>query len=53
MGRGSGRGRVWDQGGCERGIIVLVKNQKKKNSGGGRGSGWGVRVDVTEELKFL
>ena len=29
-----------------------MKNQKKK-SGGGRGSGWGVRVDVTEELKFF
>ena len=29
---------------------------KKKLGGGGRGgegSGWGVRVDVNEELKFL
>ena len=32
---------------------------KKKNQGGGRfgggggGSGWGFRVDVNEELKFL
>ena len=25
----------------------------KKNSGGGGGSGWGVRVDVNEELNFL
>ena len=36
---------------------VFVKIQKKKNSGGGGGSvggsGWGVRVDVNEELKFL
>ena len=44
-----------------------MKIQKKKNWGGGRGrgvrgggglvggsgSGWGVRVDVNEELKFL
>ena len=39
-------------------IEVLVKNNKKnifflggEGSGGG-GSGWGVRVDVNEELKF-
>ena len=40
------------QGGCEQRIEVFVKIQKK---GGGRvgGSGWGVRVDVNEELKFL
>ena len=54
------------QSGCERGIEVFVKIQKKNFGGGGRGgggsvggsvggsgSGWGVRVDVNEELKFL
>ena len=54
------------QGGCERRIEVFVKIQKKKTffwgggsgggggvGGGGSGSGWGVRVDVNEELKFL
>ena len=51
------------QSGCERRIEVFVKIQKKKNLGGGglgggglvggSGSGWGVRVDVNEELKFL
>ena len=58
-----GRGR--GQGGCERRIEGFVKIQKKKFfgggvggggrgvSGGGSGSGWGVRVDVNEELKFL
>ena len=60
MGRGVGLG---GQGGCERRIEVFVKIQKKKNffflggggSGVGRmgGGGWGVRVDVNEELKFL
>ena len=57
MGRG--------QGGCERRIEVFVKIQKKISfggggvggeggrGGGGSGSGWGVRVDVNEELKFL
>ena len=49
------------QGGCERRIEGFVKIQKK-NFGGGRGgrgvsggsgSGWGVRVDVNNELKFL
>ena len=42
-------------------IEVFVKIKKKKNWGGGGvggrvggvGSGWGVRVDVNEELKFL
>ena len=41
-------------------IEVFVKIQKKKfffggggGSMGGSGSGWGVRVDVNEELKFL
>ena len=45
------------QGGCERRIEVFVKIQKKffwgGGGGGGSGSGWGVRVDVNEELKFL
>ena len=46
-----GGGRVGGgQGARERGIEVFVNIQKK--SGGGR-SGWGVRVDVNEELKFL
>ena len=42
------------QGGCKRRIGVFV-NIQKKNLGGGssRGSGWGVKVDVYEELKFL
>ena len=43
------------QGGCER-IEVFVKIRKKKMGGGGgerEGSGWGVRVDVNEKLKFL
>ena len=39
------------QGRCERRSEVLVKI--KKNEGGGVGSGWGVRVDVNEEFKFL
>ena len=60
-GGGGGRGR--GQGGCERRIEVFMKIQKKKNWGGRggwggsggqwEGSGWGVRVDVNEELKFL
>ena len=55
------------QSGCERRIEVFVKIQKKDfffgggvggvrwggGSVGGSGSGWGVRVDVNEELKFL
>ena len=50
---------VGGQSGCERRIEVFVKIQKKKFGGGlgvggvGGGSGWGVRVDVNEELKFL
>ena len=54
--RGGGRGRVGGgQGGCEQRIEVFVKIQKKQLGVGGRGegSGWGVRVDVIEELKFL
>ena len=46
--RGGGVG-LGGQGGCERRIIVFVKIQKY--SGGG--TGWGVRVDVKEELKFF
>ena len=55
------------RGGCERGIEVFVKIQKKIGGGWVGGSGWrgqgvggwvwggrvGVRVDVNEELKFL
>ena len=55
---GGGGGSGWgSQDGCERRIEVFLKIQKKKkrNCGGGGsgGSGWGVRVDVNEELKFL
>ena len=62
---GSGWGGGGGQGGCERRIEVFVKIQKKKNFFGGRGgggpvgggwvggSGWGVRLDVNEKLKFL
>ena len=46
---GSGLG---GQDGCERRIEVFVKIKKKIFLEGG-GSGWGVRVDVNEELKFL
>ena len=64
MGGGVGVG-LGGQSGCERRIEVFVKIQKKDFLGGGRGvrggsvggggsgSGWGVRVDVNEELKFL
>ena len=66
VGGGGGVG-LGGQGGCERRIEVFVKIQKKKKGGGGRGgggvegggsvggsgSGWGVRVDVNNELKFL
>ena len=47
------------QSGCERRIEVFMKIQKKNfffgggGSSGVSGSGWGVRVDVNEELKFL
>ena len=54
---GSGLG---GQDGCERRIEVFVKIQKKNIfflGGGGSGGGgvglWVVRVDVSEELKFL
>ena len=44
------------QDGCERRMKVFVKIQKNKFFWrGGRvgGSGWGVRVDVNREVKFL
>ena len=50
---GSGLG---GQDGCERRIEVFVKIKNKFFffwGGGSGGSGWGVRVDVNEELKFL
>ena len=66
VGGGWGVGvRLGGQSGCERRIEVFVKVQKKKfffggggggsvgGGVGGGGSGWGVRVDVNEELKFL
>ena len=48
---GGGGGGGGGQGGCESRIEVFWKIQKK-NIGGG-GPGWGVRMDVNEELKFL
>ena len=62
VGGGGGQGGLGGQSGCERRIEVFVKIQKKRfffwGGGGGGvrtvgGSGWGVRVDVNEELKFL
>ena len=59
FGGGVGWGvRLGGQSGCERRIEVFVKIQKKNfflggGVGGGSGLGWGVRVDVNEELKFL
>ena len=49
---------VGGQGGCEQRIEVFVKIPKKNIfffGGGGRGggSGWGVRVDVNEELEVF
>ena len=49
------------QGGCERRLEVFVKIKNKIFIwGGGRGgsgqggwSGWGVRIDVNKEVKFL
>ena len=49
-GGGSGLG---GQDGCERRIEVFVKIKKKLLLFFLGGSGWGVRVDVNEELKFL
>ena len=41
-------------GRCESRIEVFWKiPQKKLGGGGGGGSGWGVRMDVNEVLKFL
>ena len=40
------------QGGCDRRIEAFGKIHTKKIRGGG-GSGWGIRVDVNEELKFM
>ena len=51
-----GRGWWWGGGGqgrCDRRIKVFVKIQKKKIGGGGGLSGWGFRVEVNKELKFL
>ena len=54
FGGGGGLGWGGGQGGCERRIEVFVKIKEKKWGGGGvRGSGWGVRLGVNEELKFL
>ena len=63
---GGGRGGSdWggDQGICEQRSEAFVNIQKKKFGGGGRGgqvrggrvggSGWGVRMDVNGEVKFL
>ena len=52
---GGGGVGLGGQSGCERRIEIFVKIQKKNFffGGGGGGSGWGVRVDVNEELKFL
>ena len=54
-GGGGGGGGCWvgGQGGCESRIEVFWKIPKKKKRGGGGGSGWGVKMDVIEELKFL
>ena len=66
--RGSGQGGVGlgggGQGGWERRIEAFVKIQKNilfffggggegRGGGGSEGSGWGVRVDVNGEEKFL
>ena len=58
FGGGGGVVGLGGQGGCERRIEVFVKIQKNIFGGGGgsvggSGSGWGVRVDVSNELKFL
>ena len=57
LGGGSGWG---GQGGWERRIEAFVKIKKKigggvvgSGGGGGGGVGWGVRVDVNGEVKFL
>ena len=54
---GEGGVGLGGQGGCDRRIEkFLGKFTKKKIQGGGSvwgGGGWGVRVDVNEELKFF
>ena len=60
---GGGGGRVWGgsgwgggHNGCEQRIEAFVKIKKYIYifwGGLGRGSGWGVRVDVNREVKFL
>ena len=57
-GGGGGGVGLGGQGGWEQRIEAFVKIQKKKfffwGGGGGEGaSGWGVRVDVNGEVKFL
>ena len=55
-GGGGGGVGLWGQSGCEQRIEVFVKIQKIDlfwGGGGLGGSGWGVRVDVNKELKFL
>ena len=49
-GGGSGQVRGRGQGGSEKRIEVFVKIKKKSGAGV---SGWGVRVDVNEEVKLL
>ena len=53
---GEGGVGLGGQGICDRRIEVFGKIHKTKFQGGGSvlgGSGWVVRVDVNEELKFL
>ena len=54
-GGGVRSGRIGGQGGCERRIeVFFVKFEKKSGRGGGwAGSGWGIRVDVNKDFKFL
>ena len=54
--QGVGWGGGVSQGICERRSEVFVKIKNNLFCGGGwsgRGSGWGVRVDVNEKLKLL
>ena len=57
LGGGGGWVGGWGQGGCESRIEVFWKIRKKNwggvRLGGPGGSGWGIRMDVNEELKFL
>ena len=58
-GQGGGGVGLGGQGGCERRIELFVKINffffflEGGRVRGGGGSGWGVRVDVNEELKFM